>query len=172
MDPDSLKRLLSVLRRQSHGEVLSFDEDIFLRSASSAAAESRQWSSTSVHFSAGPDPDDPGGGEFSYCISSVRATSLANRAQSAWHQAPDYPRIWGLLQYLLPHKARRDVFHPAHEELRADYYVAMRTYRSKGARACLRFCFGFRTVLMLVECYRVVSLDRLVPPRLRRWLMG
>jgi hypothetical protein len=92
-----------------------------------------------------------------------------------WRRAPHYPRVWGLLQYLLPHKARRDTFQPSYDELLADYYLTMRTYRSKPARGWLRFCFGFRTVLMLVECYRVLGLDRaarLLPNPLRRWWLS
>jgi hypothetical protein len=101
--------------------------------------------------------------------------SSSSRLTHLWRSIPSYPRVWRLLQYLLSHKARRETFQPSYDELLADYYTAMREYRSRSARAWLRFCFAARTVVMLLECYRVSGIAkilRLVPVPLRRWWIG
>jgi len=89
---------------------------------------------------------------------------------------PSYPRLWSLLQYLLPKTIRVRLFTPAHEDLKADYYTAYRQFRSKRARRWLRFCFALRTIILILGCLWTWGLDKLLkwlttllPAPLRQW---
>jgi hypothetical protein len=89
---------------------------------------------------------------------------------------PEFPRLWDLLGYLLPPETRRRIYEPAMENLRADYYETRRRFRTRWSRRFLRFAFAFRTVLLLLDCFRVMGADRLllplVPKTIRRWWLG
>ncbi len=67
---------------------------------------------------------------------------------------PDFPRIWELAGYLLDHKSRRDVYDPSIEELKEDYYITRRKYRTRWARRWLRFSFAVRTIGLFFSCFR------------------
>jgi hypothetical protein len=61
-----------------------------------------------------------------------------------------------LFQFILPRKPRRELCEPAYNDLKADYLLARR-YRSKIARIWLTFCFAFRTVAMVVDCFWLIA---------------
>ena len=78
--------------------------------------------------------------------------------------------------YLMSPKMRQTTYIPACEDQKREYFEARKRYRTKGARAWLWCCFCIRTVLMLLECYRVAGLDRLgrvlavlIPSRVKEW---
>jgi hypothetical protein len=170
-DPKTLGRLLRVKRKWAQGKSLTVAESALFTSVAAAAAQSRSFWANDAHVTYVPKVE----GDGSTVITTVRkdlAEKVSETIADVWSATPSYPRLWGLLQYLLPYKARREVFQPSYDELLVDYYATLPHEQSRGARACLRFCFAFRTVLMLAECWRVLALDKLIPPRLRRWLMG
>jgi UDP-N-acetylmuramyl pentapeptide phosphotransferase/UDP-N-acetylglucosamine-1-phosphate transferase len=85
---------------------------------------------------------------------------------------------WELFQFILPSKIRREVFEPAHNDLKEDYLTAKK-YQSKWATRWIAFCFICRTVYMVTECLWVavgVKLEKLilliVPEAVRRIFRG
>lgn len=91
-------------------------------------------------------------------------------------RAPGFPRFWELLGYVLPKKTRERVFTPTYQELLEDYVSVRRKYRTKWARRWLNFCFTFRTLLMIGDCFRAMMADkafqlllRLVPEPIKKW---
>jgi hypothetical protein len=88
------------------------------------------------------------------------------------------PRFWRLFSYLLPRKTRDRVFEPNYQELLEDYLTRGK-YRTKWAKRWLAFCFTFRTILMVLGCFRAMLADkaiallaRLVPEPLKRWWLS
>jgi len=81
---------------------------------------------------------------------------------------PDFPRFWDLFAYLLPSKIRAQAYEPALQELREDYLVARRRYRTNSSRRWLTLCFTVRTALLVVQSFRVLVGDRAL--RFLRWL--
>lgn len=73
---------------------------------------------------------------------------------------PDFPRFWGLLAFLLPASVRRQSFDPSLEELKGDFLVARRRYRTKRAGAWLTFCFTIRTAILVIQSLRAWIGDR------------
>jgi len=89
-----------------------------------------------------------------------------------------WTRFWELFKYLLPHKTREKVYEPARNELMQDY-LETRKEKSKVVRAWLNFCFTFRTVLLVADCWRCLIaqtalgwLLKSVPEPIRRWWTG
>jgi hypothetical protein len=82
---------------------------------------------------------------------------------------PAFPRLWSLLAFLLPRKARAEAYEPAHQELLEDYLVARKLYRTKWARRWLTFCFMLRTVVMVAQSLRAWLGDKRI--RALKWLM-
>ena len=66
-----------------------------------------------------------------------------------------WPRFWELFGFCLPRKICEEVDEPGRNELLEDYFLA-RKYRTKWARRWLTFCFTFRTVLLVADCWRVL----------------
>jgi hypothetical protein len=88
------------------------------------------------------------------------------------------PRFWKLFSYVFSHRIRSRIFEPALNEMIEDYLLARQDYRTQWARRWLNFCFTFRMMLTVLECFRAViadsafrSLARLLPDTLRRWWM-
>ena len=87
----------------------------------------------------------------------------------------DFMAVWKNFSYLLPRKTRERVFEPAYQDLFADH-LETRRKRGKWFRRWLTFCFVFRTVLMVGDCFRALLADRglrfltsLLPEPLKRW---
>jgi len=87
-----------------------------------------------------------------------------------------WPRIWDLLGYCLPKKTRTTVYDPITQELLEDYLTTRQKYRSKPARCWLNFCFLLRTVLLMIDCWRVLLADKtiqmlakIVPAMIKQW---
>jgi hypothetical protein len=104
--------------------------------------------------------------------SNDRKPALARWHRRVYLSLPNFLRVWDLLQYLVPHKVRWEVFTPCREELERDYLTAMRKYRSPLARKWLQFCFLIRTLLMIVGCYKANQLDKLSRFSLARCAAG
>jgi hypothetical protein len=66
--------------------------------------------------------------------------------------------------FLLPRSSRERVFTPAYEE-RKEIYLNQRVRASW--KRCLAFLLILRTVILVLDCYRVFLLD--LVPILRRW---
>jgi len=88
------------------------------------------------------------------------------------------PRFWNLFGYVFSHRIKSRIFEPALNEMIEDYLLARKDCRTQWARRWLNFCFNFRMVLTVLECFRVViadrafrSLARLLPEPIRRWWM-
>jgi hypothetical protein len=70
------------------------------------------------------------------------------------------PRIsfrsaWDLLGYLFSPKTRARSWTPSVEEFKADYATALKKYRTIWPRIYLRFCFGIRTVVLVLQTFKV-----------------
>ncbi len=70
-------------------------------------------------------------------------------------RSSQFLRFWELFSLILPRKARIKVFKPHYNEFKEDYLLAYCRYKSKWAKRWLNFCFTFRTVCMIVDCFRV-----------------
>ncbi len=88
----------------------------------------------------------------------------------------NWPRVWELLGYLLPWKVREKVYEPGHHELLEDYILTNRKYHAKWAKRWLGFCFTLRTLLLVLDCWRVLMADKgiqllqkMIPEAIRRW---
>lgn len=89
---------------------------------------------------------------------------------------PGWPRFWDLFRYLLPKKTQESLYDPAHAELLEDYLTSKR-YRSKWAKRWINFCFSFRTILLILDCWRVLLIEKstgflllFLPSELREWI--
>lgn len=89
----------------------------------------------------------------------------------------NWPRIWSLLRFSFSREIKERIFDPAVGELMEDYVQASR-FRTTAARRWLTFCFAIRTVLLVLDCLRVVAMSRtvqfvwrLTPEPIRRWFM-
>lgn len=87
-----------------------------------------------------------------------------------------FPRAWELLKYLLPHGVRNRLYLPAIHDLMVDHEESKRFYRTRWARRWLRFCFTFRTVLLVGDCWRAIGIGKtlafiqaVIPEPVRRW---
>jgi hypothetical protein len=77
-------------------------------------------------------------------------------------KAPGWPRFWELFGYCLPKKPRERVYEPGRNELLEDYLETRGRYRTAWSRRWLCFCFTFRTVLLVVDCWRALVTDKAV----------
>lgn len=89
---------------------------------------------------------------------------------------PGWPRFWELFQYILPKRIREKVYEPGHNELLDDYLLTRRKFRTWFARAWLNFCFTLRTLLLILDCWRVLLAEKSigflwmgVPERVKQW---
>ena len=89
---------------------------------------------------------------------------------------PTFPRLWDLLGLIFCPKFRERIYTPSVEADKADYYRAMKAYRTRAARWWLRLCFLVRTVVRLGQCFAVLAQDKtmalfapLLPGWLRKW---
>jgi hypothetical protein len=87
-----------------------------------------------------------------------------------------FPRFWELFGYLLPRKTRERVYEPVHQELLEDYFTACPKYPVGLPRSWLSFCFTFRTMLLVADCFRALATDRaaqfvlrLIPGTVKQW---
>jgi hypothetical protein len=73
-----------------------------------------------------------------------------------WHCTPHgWTRFGWLLGHCVPRGIRQHVYEPSHNEILDDYLSARPRCRSKSARIWLSLCLTVRTVLLLVDCWRV-----------------
>jgi len=107
----------------------------------------------------------------------VRSCLLHGQLGAKVHRT-DPPRFWKIFGYVFSHRIRSRIFEPALNEMIEDYLLARQDYRTQWARRWLNFCFTFRMVLAVLECFRAViadsafrSLARLLLDALRRWWM-
>lgn len=101
---------------------------------------------------------------------------LRLRSSLTYFPRPGWPRFWQLFGFCLPKKTREIVYEPGRNELLEDYQLTRRQYRTKWARRWLAFCFTFRTVLLIADCWRVLLgqgamkvLLGFVPHSVRQW---
>lgn len=92
--------------------------------------------------------------------------------------APSFPRVWELIGFLFTHRIRNDVYEPYRNEMLEDYYSSKR-FRSRGAKWWLRLCFLWRTVWVVLDCWRLTLssplgkwLSGMMPEPIRRWWLG
>jgi hypothetical protein len=69
------------------------------------------------------------------------------------------------MSFLLGRKTREQVFEPAFNDLIAAHLRAQEgKFQKTWARRWIKFCFGFRTAILLAEC-AIVGIRRLLLPR-------
>jgi len=74
-----------------------------------------------------------------------------------------FPRLWELFGYLLRRKTRVRIFQPAFHDLLADYFeTRAKRFQTPVAKWWLNFCFTFRTIGLVIECFRVTFLGGLI----------
>lgn len=97
------------------------------------------------------------------------------RSTSQGYSRFQIPMLLHLFSFILPHRVRKQAFDPPYEELVADWLIAKR-YKGKCARCWLTFAFLVRTILMLLDCFRVFLADKkfgifrdMLPEPVKRW---
>lgn len=85
------------------------------------------------------------------------------------------PSLWELFSFILPGKVRREAFDPAFNDMLKDY-VRARKFRGKWTLRWLAFAFTVRSLLMVLDCFRVMLqsgagkiLLNFLPDVLRKW---
>lgn len=66
-----------------------------------------------------------------------------------------FPSFWDAFKYLLPEKTRREAFEPAYNDM-LNMFIEAKRHRRTPMVCWLVFCFTFRTVLMVADCFRVM----------------
>lgn len=81
-----------------------------------------------------------------------------------------------LFSFILPPKAKREIFEPAFNDLKSDFLKARRKFKTNGRLRWLSFCFGLHVSLMVGSCFWVMCSERtkrlilrLVPDVIRRF---
>jgi hypothetical protein len=64
-------------------------------------------------------------------------------------------QFWELFRFLLPAKTRQEAYEPAFNDLKAEFLNSLK-FKSPSARRWLGFCFTVKTVLMVLDCFRVM----------------
>jgi hypothetical protein len=91
-------------------------------------------------------------------------------------QPPSFPKVWYLLKFLMSGHTRERVFMPAYHELVADHAESLvaQQHLGKWAQGWFRFCFTFRTLVLLLMCIAIgvrsaaaIALFALVPPGIK-----
>jgi hypothetical protein len=97
--------------------------------------------------------------------------------QLAQHPAPAFPTFWRLGGQWMSAETRERYYEPVIGELQRDFEDVKEDYGSKWAGRWLRFCFGFRTVVLIASCIRHSSQDgalgylcSFLPETWRSWL--
>lgn len=90
------------------------------------------------------------------------ARNVARRRKRKLHIIRRFPAWWELFRYVLPKNVETQVFDPTYNDLLADYLSASHHFKHGGRRKWLTFCFGFRTIVMFLECLRVFVTDRTI----------
>lgn len=125
--------------------------------------------------------------KFVVTLVGLKRTLEEQRPSNEWHfsgfskcfKTRTVTRNLDLLGYALPRKLRTRVYEPTCEELKEEYALCRRKYRTKWARRWLSCCFGFRTLLLIAGCYRALVTDtalqvllKLVPEPIKRWWLS
>jgi hypothetical protein len=71
------------------------------------------------------------------------------------------PLCWELLGFLMSGKVRTELFEPSIEELKADWLRAKAKFDAPRFRYWITFCFTFRTLMLVVNCWLAAGGDRL-----------
>jgi hypothetical protein len=61
-----------------------------------------------------------------------------------------------LFSFVLPPKARREIFEPAYNDMKGDFLKALRRFNGRGQRRWLMFWFVVHTSFMIVNCFWVM----------------
>lgn len=83
------------------------------------------------------------------------------------------PRVWDLMGHLFFTRTRERVWTPTIEEMKGDYARARRKYRTRIPRLWLRLCYILKTVVLLLQTWKVGLLGllwMLLPEHVRGWL--
>jgi hypothetical protein len=106
-----------------------------------------------------------------------RTLAIVRRATFKMTEPGGFPRAWRLFSFILPRATRERVFQPVYQELLIDYLEARRECNTPRSRRWLTFCFGVKTVLMVVGCLRAWARDATVgrllsflPASIRQWI--
>jgi len=96
---------------------------------------------------------------FAWARARARGRSLARRADAG---GSPLPRFWDLFRFFVWGRVRKEVYEPAHEELKADYLQSLLDprYRDPFSQRVLKVAFTFRTVVMVVQCLAAALGDR------------
>ena len=67
----------------------------------------------------------------------------------------DFPRAWELFRFILSKQTRERIFDAEHEYLMAGYHRARHPrYNTPWCRLWLNFAFAWRTVALIIRCFR------------------
>lgn len=76
--------------------------------------------------------------------------------------------VWMFFSRFLPDKTRRDCFEPTYGDLLEQYAIARRFF-SISKQYWLGFVFTVRTILIVIDCYRLYLVDLLTRPSRNWW---
>lgn len=118
-----------------------------------------------------------------YGAAHVHSSVLSAKSNADWYPdnhagaESDFPRFWRLFGYLMSWKTRDTIYTPLIAELQLDFEEVQADYVSPVTRRWLKFCFGLRTILVIVRCLDYSIRDgalqfiaRLFPPAWREQL--
>jgi hypothetical protein len=114
-------------------------------------------------------------GEMGNRVVRVEAKHHSGGPAGRTHLWNDLPRLWELFSFILPPGPRREAFEPAFNDLTEKYALA-RKFRGKWARRWIGFSFSFLSIVMLLDCVRIMLqsgagkiLLKFLPDPLRTW---
>jgi|GEM_PF-2859786 hypothetical protein len=110
-------------------------------------------------------------------IAVITPSQLAEPPERVVGSGPAFPTFWRLGGYWMSRKVRERYYEPLIGELQLDFEDVKDDYASKWAGRWLRFCFGFRTVIIIARSIRYSSQDgalgylgSFLPETWRTWL--
>jgi hypothetical protein len=95
-----------------------------------------------------------------------------SRPKSAyWRFRSTFARLWDLLGMIFTEKVRERIWDPMTGEDLIQYSQAMKKYRTKRARAWIRFCFILRTFIRFFQTLWAIGLDKVLGFFVQAWSM-
>jgi hypothetical protein len=98
--------------------------------------------------------------------------------EKSQHDQTTLEKTWDIILFILPHETLVEVYEPLFNEFREDYLSAY-PQQSKWGKRWLKFCFGCKTVFMVIGCFRVLLVSKtanlfwaLMPEPVRKFLKG
>jgi hypothetical protein len=67
---------------------------------------------------------------------------------------PTFGRLWDLLGFLFSARIRERVWTPSIEEMKRDYAMARKKYRTTKSRGWIKLCFAIQTAVLVLQTWK------------------